>query len=289
MKFKFHKMQGCGNDFLLMDCMNDEPPNFYRNEIVQLCDRHYGIGADGFLILMKSQDTADAAWKFFNSDGSPAEMCGNAARCAVRFLQEKYFPGEEPVSIETGAGLIKGKLLDDKTVEITLFAKGNLKFEYTEKIISTEKNIFTVFCIDTGVPHAVLEVKDIFTYPIGQVGRLLVKHPVFGPAGSNITFFQRLVGNRIRSTTYERGVYRETFACGTGAAAAAIIYTEQYLQDFPVEVAVPGGDLAVEVSPVSKMLLLRGPAEYLFQVELEALDNKFEPPALYGERRRPGA
>jgi diaminopimelate epimerase len=287
MKIKLHKMHGCGNDFLFLDSMQEEPPRFYRAEIVQLCDRHCGVGADGLVILHKGKaPQADAAWEFYNSDGSQAEMCGNAARCAIKYLQEKHFPGDEPVSIETAAGLIRGKVQEDGSVEVTLFSQGNLKFEYQEKILSTEKNIFTAFCVNTGVPHAVIEVKDIMSYPIAQVGRLLLKHPVFGVEGTNVTFFQRLVGNRIRSTTFERGVERETLACGTGAAAAAIIYTEQYLQGFPVEVSVPGGDLVVDVSPVSKMLLLRGSAEHVFDVEIESLNNKFEAPTPYGDHRR---
>lgn len=286
MKLRFHKMQGCGNDFLFLDSMGDEPPEFYPGEVIHLCDRHYGVGADGLVILHRGKGKADAAWTFYNCDGSEAEMCGNAARCAVRYLAEKHFPGDDPISLETKAGVIKGKYLGKNLVEITMFSQGNLRFEYDEKVIATEKNMFTTFCINTGVPHAVIEVKDILSYPIDQVGRLLVKHPAFGAAGSNVTFFQRLVGNRIRSTTFERGVETETLACGTGATAAAIIYSEQYMQNFPVEVSVPGGDLTIDMSPVSKMLLLRGPADHVFEVDMESVEGNFEQPTPFGAHRR---
>ncbi len=287
MKFHLVKMQGCGNDFLFLDLMGerDQVQPFYPGEVQQMCHRQFGLGADGLVVLKKS-DHADAAWDFYNSDGSTAEMCGNAARCAVKYLVDRHFPGEDPVSLETGAGVIKGKVLSDGMVEITLFSEGNLRFEYTEKIVSTEKNVFNVYCINTGVPHAVLEVKDILSFPITSVGRLLVGHPAFGDAGSNITFYQRIVGNRIRSTTFERGVEEETFACGTGAAAAALVYSERYMQALPIEVVVPGGELIVDMSPVSRMHLLRGPAEYVFTTDYQAAGSQFEAPRLYGDRRR---
>ena len=132
-----------------------------------------------------------------------------------------------------------------------------------------------------------IEVKDISTYPILDVGKRLLKHPAFGPAGTNVTFFQRMVGQRIKATTFERGVEYETFACGTGVAAAAIVYSELFLQPFPIEVEVPGGVLNVDVSPVSKMLLLQGPAQHVYTVELDGLPRHFDKPFLFNKRYAP--
>lgn len=287
MELNFLKMQGCGNDFLILDSMQSEPAPFYPPEIVWLCDRNFGVGADGLVILTKSAEH-HAKWLFYNSDGSEAEMCGNAARCVVRYLADNYFPHDIPISIETRAGIVKGRLMDQPgMVEITLVPKPFERFEYEQKVIATDKYSLEVNLINTGVPHAVIEVKDLATYPILEVGKAIRSHPAVGVGGANVTFYQRLVGPRIRSTTFERGVEGETLACGTGAAAAAILYSETYMQPLPIEVNVPGGELIVDISPVSKMLLLQGPAQYVFRVSLSEIVNSFEKAALFSQPRRP--
>lgn len=284
MDLRIIKMQGCGNDFLFMDYIQGDAPNFYPREVRYLCDRHFGLGADGLVILQKSPE-AHAQWKFYNSDGSEAEMCGNAARCAIKYLSERYYPHDVPITLQTKAGLIKGKPVEHSDlIEVTLSPNHFERFEYDHKIIATDKYSLEVYFINTGVPHAVIEVKDIMTYPILQVGQDLRHHPTFGPEGTNVTFYQRLVGSRIRSTTYERGVENETMACGTGAAAAAVIYSEVYLQPMPIEVHVPGGDLIVDLSPVSKMLLLQGPARYVFDINITDIPPGFESLRLFSSR-----
>lgn len=278
-------MHGCGNDFLILDYLGAHAPEFFPSEVAYLCDRHFGLGADGLVILHEAKN-AHAGWHFYNSDGSRAEMCGNAARCVIRYLSDRHYPEEIPISIETDVGIIRGKPLEiPGQIEITLSPKPIEKIEYEQKLIVAGENSFDVYCVNTGVPHAVLEVRDISTYPILDVGRRLLKHPAFGEAGTNVTFFQRLVGQKIKATTFERGVEHETFACGTGVAAAALIYSELYMQPFPIEVEVPGGTLFVDVSPVSKMLLLQGPAEYVYKLELEEIPQRFIKPYLYSDRK----
>lgn len=286
MRFPFHKMHGCGNDFLIIDYLGAHAPEFFPEEITYLCDRHYGLGADGLVVLYEEKDV-HAAWRFYNSDGSRAEMCGNAARCVIKYLAERHYPNEVPISLKTDVGVVRGKLLEDNPniVEITLSSTPIKDFEYEQKLVVAGENSFDVYSINTGVPHAVLEVKDISTYPILDVGKRLLKHPAFGPAGTNVTFFQRMVGQRIKATTFERGVEYETFACGTGVAAAAIVYSELFLQPFPIEVEVPGGVLNVDVSPVSKMLLLQGPAQHVYTVELDGLPRHFDKPFLFSDRK----
>jgi diaminopimelate epimerase len=267
--------------------MHAEPTPFYAKEVAWLCDRNFGVGADGLVILSKSSES-HAKWIFYNSDGNEAEMCGNAARCAVRYLADNYFPHDVPITIETKAGLIKGRLLESPgMVEVTLAAKPYERFEYEQTILATDKYSLEVHLINTGVPHAVIEVKDLNSYPIVEVGKAVRNHPALGPAGANVTFFQRQVGPRIRSTTFERGVEGETLACGTGAAAAAIIYSETYLQPLPIEVNVPGGELVVDISPVSKMLLLQGPAQYVFRLSLSEITNNFEKSYVFSQSHRP--
>lgn len=284
MRFTLYKMQACGNDFLFFDSMHHEPPMFYQQEIRWLCDRHFGVGADGLVVLASGKNT-HAQWTFYNSDGSEAEMCGNAARCAILFLQIKYFPNHTPISILTAAGIVRGRCLDPRIVELALFDLKEEGHEVNHKVVPVGEQNFEVYSVNTGVPHAVIEVKDILTYPIEEVGKKLVHHPAFGSKGTNVTFFQRLVGNRIRTTTFERGVEKETFACGTGVAAAAIAYSQNYLQPFPIEVLAPGGDLIVDSSPVSQMLLITGPAEFVFEINVEDIPRNFEKPFLYSESK----
>lgn len=273
-------MQGCGNDFLFVDSIRNLPPRFTPTEVRFYCDRHFGVGADG-LVVLKSSETADVGWDFFNSDGSRAEMCGNAARCAIRYVSEKYLP-DETVAIETAAGIVKGRMLADRRVEVGLSAP-HADFASTEHILEIDKNVYQLNCVNTGVPHAVLEVKDLMTYPIARVGKQIQAHPLFKAKGTNVTFYQRLVANRIRATTFERGVAAETLACGTGAAAAALIFSQNYAQPLPVNVSVPGGDLVVDLSPVSRVLLLVGPAEYVFEVDMESAPSHFEKQPIFGE------
>ena len=281
MKFKFQKMQGAGNDFLFLDAMKGDEPTLYPSEIIHVCDRNYGIGADGLVILRPGEE-GHSRWTYFNCDGQEAEMCGNAARCAIRYLKEHHFPDEDVISLETRAGLLKGKLIEEDRVEITLLPQSHTSFPYEDKYLRVGEEMINARCITVGVPHAVIEVDNIETYPINRVGAALVRHSAF-ENGTNVTFFQRQVGNRIRATTYERGVEVETLACGTGAGAAAIIFSELYMQPFPVSVVMPGGELEVDLSPMSRKLLLRGPAQYVMQVELGALNRRFEKPRRYGE------
>lgn len=285
MRFDFIKMQACGNDFVIMDSMNHEPPKFSVKEVQWICDRHYGLGADGFVIL-KTGERTHATWIFYNSDGSIAEMCGNAARCVIAYLQENHFPNESPLSLETKAGIIRGRRIDRSVVEIALFPLDKEMPEMRHKVLPVGEYNIELHTINTGVPHAVIEVKDITTFPIDKIGEALVKHEAFGPEGTNVTFYQRVVGNRIRSTTFERGVEKETFACGTGVAASAIVYSQNYLQAFPIEVLTPGGEIQVDASPYSKMLLLTGKAEHVYNVTLEDLPTNFEQPLLYSNYKR---
>lgn len=277
-------MHGCGNDFLILDYMKED--NVYpvpKHEVMYLCDRNFGLGADGLVAISRGRVT-DALWKFYNCDGEEADMCGNAARCVIRFLADHYLRENEVISLETRAGVIKGKRLDEENVEITLLSEGLRHTDYEEKVIRVGEEAIRMYCISTGVPHAVIEVKDIRSYPINEVGAALVRHSAF-ENGTNVTFFQLEMHPKIYSTTFERGVEKETFACGTGAAAAALIYSQLYLQPLPVEVVVPGGVLTVEISPVAHKLLLRGPATYVWQTELDELPNEFVPRTLYGTRK----
>jgi len=284
MNLRFHKMHGCGNDFLIADDFSGHFPELSPGDVRYLCDRNFGLGADGLAVLQEGKET-DAKWLFYNCDGSEAEMCGNAARCVIRYLGENHFPGGDAISLETLAGVIKGRTLEDGVVEVTMLSESQDSFELQEKVLEIHGETLQMYCLNTGVPHAVIEVKSLKGYPVDKIGSAILNHPAFAPEKTNVTFFQRLVGNRILSTTFERGVEKETFACGTGAAAAALVFADIYLESLPVEVQVPGGELAVDLSPATRYLLLRGPATYVGEVEALDIPAEFSQPELFGHRK----
>lgn len=280
----FHKMHGCGNDFLLLDGFDSELPSLDAQLVRAMCDRHFGAGADGLLALTPGRNGGEAAWQFYNCDGSTAEMCGNAARCATLYLIEKRFPGKPWVGIETAVGLLKGRKVDNGLAEVGLRLPSALGAEYEEKVIKRpDGGAARLYCVDTGVPHAVVEAENIEAAPIEALGKFLVRHPAF-PRGTNVTFFQRRVGNEIASTTFERGVETETYACGTGVAAAAIVFSQLYAQPFPIRVVVPGGTLMVNAGDDERTVWLEGPAEYVFEGEWTGQLGAFRPRSRFSER-----
>ena len=287
MKIHFWKMEACGNDFLVVDSVRERGVGALNShQVAQICDRNFGVGADGLVVLHGGTST-NARWEFFNADGSEAEMCGNAARCSILFLADRYFANERVISLMTAAGVVKGKKLGPGLAEVSVVARSNPELRYEDRVTVVD-GVGTVRAhfIDTGVPHAVIEVDSIETYPIVQVGRALRFNPIFGPKGANVTFFQKTAGNAIYCTTYERGVENETLSCGTGAVAAANIFSETYLQSLPITVRVPGGELVVDMSPVSRVVLLRGPANYVFDGEFPMGDRPYKKVHLYSHSRQ---
>lgn len=283
MKLQLIKMQGAGNDFLLIDALKTDSPLLHTAAVQFLCDRHFGVGADGLIILKPSQ-SADLEWDFWNSDGSVAEMCGNGARCVIRYVSERW--DKERITLKTLAGIVSGRYLGNSEVEVSFFKKPTGGFEYKEHILKTEETPITCYSISTGVPHAVIEVRDIRSYPIVRIGQWVHDHAAFAPQKTNVTFFQKQWSKEILSTTFERGVEQETFACGTGAVAAAIVYSELYNEKLPMSVHVPGGTLVVDLQLESQHIVLQGPAVYVMETELEWPTEISERKILYSERRR---
>lgn len=231
-KIKFTKMVASGNDFVVVE------NNGLSAKL--LCDRKFGIGADGLLVLGKSK-SADIKMRIFNADGSEAEMCGNGARCAAYYLSQNVSlrapkgrsnPGFEIASsagglamtvkfkIETKAGIIKAEVNKD-IVRIKLTEPKDLNLDIPIKV---NGRILRVNFINTGVPHTVIFVSGIDKIDVDSIGRAVRYHKRFSPAGTNVNFVEALGKNAIRIRTYERGVEGETLACGTGSTAAALIF-----------------------------------------------------------------
>ena len=244
---EFMKLQGSGNDFIIIDNREGEVGrklkelNISVEEFVRkVCARRTGVGADGLILIEKPKDPSnDFRWEFFNADGSVAEMCGNGSRCAIRFCYEKGISGER-VKFETLAGIIKGEVIDGgRRVKVQL-TKPSLP---ERKSLEIEGRRLEGFFINTGVPHFVVPVKDLDSVDVISLGRKIRFHKEFEPKGTNVNFIEGEGEGRIRIRTYERGVEGETLACGTGATASAIIaYSSGMVKNKPVEVVTRGGE-----------------------------------------------
>lgn len=210
----FAKMVASGNDFIVAElrAKNQE----LRKIAKQVCDRKYGVGADGLLVLEKSRK-ADVRMRVFNVDGSEAEMCGNGARCAALYMRIKKIKAR--IKIETLAGVVDSEVKSNK-VRIKLTDPKNLKESLP---VNVGKRKIEVNYINTGVPHVVVFVEGLDKIDIVALGRYLRFHRKFVPKGANVNFVEVLDRGSIKIRTYERGVEDETLACGTGSVAAAVI------------------------------------------------------------------
>ncbi len=236
-KIAFKKMHGSGNDFILIDNRDRLiHASEAKDAAVTLCKRGFGIGADG-LILIEKSDKADFKWRFFNADGSHADMCGNGGRCAARFA---YMLGIAPaeMTFETGAGTIKAEVKDG-IVKLQLPEPTELSVDQSLRLHDQE---LTIHYVNTGVPHTVIFFPDVSSAPVFEIGRLIRHHRRFAPEGTNVDFVEVVDKGFIKVRTYERGVEDETQACGTGAVASAIISTVKGLTQAPVEVETWGGE-----------------------------------------------
>ena len=264
MLLEFTKMNGAGNDFVLID-NRDRKVKLTRQQVAQLCDRHRGVGADGVILLVPSASgKADWAWEFYNSDGSTGEMCGNGARCFGRFVQRQTGLARD-FTFETVAGIITAAF-QGKRVTVNLTAPQGLCLDESV-LLSGGKQ--TVHSLNTGVPHAVLFVPDADQAMVLQLGPEIRHHARFAPKGTNVNFVQVLGPGRIRVRTFERGVEGETLACGTGVTASALISSLVHKFRSPLHVQVQGGDV-LEVSFREKNgafsdVRLSGPAEFVFE------------------------
>ena len=265
----FTKMNGAGNDFVLID-NRDRSIQLNELQIQRICNRQRGVGADGlFLLVPCDSGKADWAWEFYNSDGTTADMCGNGARCFARFI-ERVVGKNGDVSFETGAGVIRGSF-DGDIVTVDLTEPHGLQLG---TVLATSSGELTVHSLNTGVPHAVVFVPDADRAMVQELGREIRYHDHFAPGGTNVNFAEELEHGRIRVRTYERGVEGETLACGTGVTAAAIITSE--LKGFapPIQVQVQGGDtLEVIFGKTADNsftnVKLKGPADVAFQGQIE--------------------
>jgi diaminopimelate epimerase len=233
----FFKMSGSGNDFIIVD--NREKvvkDNDLSGFINRICRRKMSVGADGF-ILIEPSDKADFKWRFFNSDGNKAEMCGNGARCAARFAYVNGIAGEN-LSFETEAGVVSGQVKDDRA-KVKMPDPVELRLDYN---IELKSGPVTVSSVNTGVPHVVVMNETIEDLNVFDLGREMRFHEAFAPAGTNVNFICQQKQGQLAIRTYERGVENETLACGTGSIAAALIISCKAKWQSPIKLLTRSGE-----------------------------------------------
>ncbi len=240
-KIPFYKMTGSGNDFILIDNRNSILSGTEYRELARMaCRRKYSAGADG-LIIIENDNEVDFRWRFFNADGSEAEMCGNGGRCAARFAYLKGIVDRPQLSFRTLAGIISAEVKDTKVkLEMTTPAQIELDF-----YLDLDNKKMRCNFVNTGVPHVVVfldNAEQLEHFEVVEIGRKIRFHDRFQPAGTNVNFVVRTDNHSMIIRTYERGVEDETLACGTGSIAGAVIGASRGLVESPVKLTTRSGE-----------------------------------------------
>jgi len=274
-KLLFTKMQGLGNDFVVLDGINQRV-SLNAEQIRRIADRHFGVGCDQLLLVEKPlHPEADFRYRIFNADGGEVEQCGNGARCFVRFVHDHGLTQKTEIRVETSCGIIAPRLEEDGMVTVDM---GAPRFEPSEIPFVTSKRALTydvevgsatveLSTLSMGNPHAVQIVTGIDTAPVALQGPLIEHHTLF-PQRVNAGFMQIIDRGHIRLRVFERGA-GETLACGTGACAAVVAGIMRGLLDTQVTVSMPGGDLLIRWEGEGSPVLMTGPAVVVFEGEIE--------------------
>ncbi|SFV10175.1 diaminopimelate epimerase [Pseudoduganella namucuonensis] len=286
MKLKFTKMHGAGNDFVVIDAINQRI-DFTPEQWKRLGDRRFGIGADQMLVVEKpTRPGCDFRYRIFNSDGGEVEQCGNGARAFAKFVSEKGLTDRSSISVETMAGVIAPRLEADGSVTVDMgapvldpalvpfdaeglrgVAEGRDVLWPLTLELAGDKETVLVSVVSMGNPHAVQLVADVDSAPVELTGPLIEHHPRF-PRRVNAGFMQLLDRKHIRLRVFERGV-GETLACGTGTCAAVVAGIRRGLLDSPVRVDARGGQLSIAWEGEGQPVWLTGPAVTVFEGEIE--------------------
>jgi diaminopimelate epimerase len=266
-RLPFFKMHGGGNDFVLMDHRQHLIPEAEHSRFARrVCAPRVGVGADG-LILIEDSPRADFRWRFYNADGSEAEMCGNGARCAARFAVMQGLAGPR-LTFETLAGRIEAHV-QDRQVQVTMVGVGDRRLHLS---IPIKSGPLSGHFLRVGVPHVAVPVDDLEEVPVREWGREIRFHQMFQPAGTNVNFVRVKDSHSLEIRTYERGVEDETLACGTGAVASALICASLGQAASPVTVHTRGGEILTVAFEMAgekiSQVFLQGDALVVYQGEL---------------------
>jgi diaminopimelate epimerase len=275
MHIKFTKMQGIGNDFVVIDGFS-QSIELNAEQIRHLADRHFGVGCDQLLLVEKPTHIhADFRYRIFNADGGEVEQCGNGARCFVRFVHEKNLTDKTQICVETANGLIYPKLEDNGLVTVNM---GDPRFEPLQIPFIADQSALTyslninnmqveISTVSMGNPHAVQIVESIDNAPLQTQGPLIENHPQF-PQRVNAGFMQIINPHEIKLRVFERGA-GETLACGTGACAATVAGIRLGKLQSPVKVVMRGGELNIIWDGEHSPVMMTGPAVTVFEGSIE--------------------
>jgi len=264
---EFWKMNGSGNDFILIDNREGVVAEGDKSRLVQrVCRRRESAGADG-LIFLTNSDRYDFGWQYFNADGGEVDMCGNGTRCIARFAYLKGIAGTK-MTFETLTGPVSAEVMG-RVVKVLMPDPSNLQLDID---LPRERDWLTVDSINTGVPHVVVQVENLEDHPVVDQGRSIRYDPLFSPEGTNANFVKVHGLDLVESRAYERGVEDETLACGTGAIASALVASARGMVASPVRVKTRGGEeLKIHFGKEGdrfKEIWLEGGTSIVYQAEL---------------------
>jgi diaminopimelate epimerase len=275
MAIEFTKYHGLGNDFILIDNRSCASPILTPEQAVQLCDRHFGIGADGVIFALPGENGTDYTMRIFNSDGSEPEMCGNGIRCLAAFLAdlEGASRTQDKYHIHTLAGTITPQLMADGQVKVDMGLPRLLAGEIPTTLSTVDTKVINqplevagqtweVTCVSMGNPHCITFVEDVAAIPLESIGPKFEHHPVF-PQRTNTEFIQVVSRDYLKMRVWERGA-GITLACGTGACASLVAGVLTGRCDRSATVELPGGPLQIEWSEIDQRIYMTGPAERVF-------------------------
>ncbi|RMF85410.1 MAG: diaminopimelate epimerase [Nitrospinota bacterium] len=274
---RFVKMHGIGNDYIYIDCFQQEV-KAPEKLAPRMSDRHFGVGGDGLILIMPSQ-RADLRMRMFNADGSEAEMCGNGIRCVAKYAYDHHLVRKEEISVETLAGILHLQLFPRagkvERVRVNMGVPRLLGKEIPvqkggeepiiDQPLTVQEREFRITCVSMGNPHCVIFVGDTETFPVTGYGPQIEHHPFF-PQRTNVEFVQVLSADAIRMRTWERGS-GETLACGTGACAATVASILNGKTGPRITVHLRGGDLELEWGGEGEPVFMTGPATEVFSGE----------------------
>ena len=275
---KFTKMHGAGNDYVYVNCFEEQVTNPVELAI-RVSNRNFGIGSDGLILIMPS-DKADVRMRMFNSDGSESEMCGNGIRCVAKYAYDHGIVTKTEITAETGAGILTLQLFPDghgkvERVRVNMGPprlsrdeipmNGNPADQVVAEELTVLDRTFKITCVSMGNPHCIIYVDDVDSFPVATYGPLIENHQLF-PRRTNVEFIQIISRTEVKQRTWERGA-GETLACGTGASAVCVAGVLNNLTDRNILNHLAGGDLElewVENGPV----FMTGPATEVFSGEI---------------------
>lgn len=271
---RFTKMQGCGNDYIYINCF-EEQVNHPENLAIAMSERHFGVGSDGLVLIMPS-DKADFRMRMFNLDGSEGNMCGNAVRCIGKYVYDRGLTQKTIINLETKSGIkvldmtVENGAVQSVTVDMgePILESAKIPVEYPEETamalrLDLEKYGEMIFtCVSMGNPHAVTFVDEVKNYPVHEVGQLVELHKLF-PDRTNVEFIEMVSPTFMRMRVWERGS-GETLACGTGACGSAVAAILNGRAERKVAVDLIGGTLEIFWNPEDNHVYMTGPAAFSF-------------------------